>query len=353
MKKIIFISGFAIIILVLIILKTVSCRSERQIEKKSGTTTSIPADGWVVRDTIINYRISTIGTIRPNESVDIVSEINKKLAGIYMKEGDMVSQGQLLFKLDDADITARINKVTVEEELAALNEQRQYALLGKGGISQESYDQVSYQLKTIRAELEILKVEWDKTEIRAPFSGKIGLRNVSTGSWITPEVTLTNLQDIHQLKLDFSLPERYASDINPGAQISFSVESRPELFSAVVDACEPAVDPRTRTLLVRAIADNRQQHLVPGESIKVFIELQKLTKSIFIPSTALVPSPQGYSVFVCRKSFAQSIPVNTGIRTEDFVQVLEGLRYGDTVITTNLLRIKKDSRVTIDNLNPR
>ncbi len=162
---------------------------------------------------------------------------------------------------------------------------------------------------------------------------------------------LTNLEDIRKMKLDFSVPEQYADDIRPGQEVRFSVENDPGEFTAVVTACEPAIDLNTRTLRVRAIMENPEELLVPGSSAKVEIDLQRIRESIFIPSSALIPSARGYSVFIARNSKALNVPVETGIRTQTHVQILAGLQPGDTLITTNLLRIRNESPITLGKLN--
>ena len=268
-----------------------------------------------------------------------------------MKEDTYVTAGQLLFKLDDADITSRINKLEIEAKLAKANETREKVLLAKGGISQERFDEVSSLHQTLQAEIEVLKVDLSKTGIRAPFAGKIGLRNVSEGALVNPGVVLANLQDISRMKLDFSIPERYARDLHVGSRISFRTDYLPDGLMAVVEAIEPAVDINTRTLLIRAIAPNGNNMLVAGTSARVNLILKEFDKSIFIPTAALIPSIKGYSVFIKRNGVAQPVMVKTGVRNREFIQVVAGIQLGDTLVLTNLLRVKKDSPLKVVKIN--
>ena len=351
MKRVLILSGIIIVVIILILVKIFFISGKQDRQNPSATNPAIIVECYVARDTSVNYQLETIGTVRANEQVEIVSEINRKITSIFLREGASVSKGQLLFKLDDADITARINKLSIEEKLAGANESREKILLSKGGISQERYDIVSNLRQTLMAEIEVLKVDLAKTEIRAPFAGKIGLRNVSEGTLVNPTVILANLVDINRIKLDFSIPERYAGDLKVGSEIRFRTDYLDSDRTAIVEAIEPAVDLKTRTLLVRAVAPNRDGKLVAGTSARVSLTLQEINKAIFVPTSALIPSIKGYSVFIARNGVALSAMVKTGIRSREYVQVLDGLQIGDTIVTTNLLRIKNESSIKILKIN--
>jgi len=345
-RKLIF-SGILIFLVGLILIKIFSDKGRKKQEMVSDINPAIPIEAWIVGDTSVQFQCTTVGTIRANESVEIVSEINRKVISIFMKEGTNVTKNQLLFKLDDADIVAKIRKLTVEANLAAANESREKALLSKGGISQERYDEVANRLNTLNAEIEVLKVDLSKTEIRAPFSGRIGLRSVSEGALVHPSTTLASLQDVCRVKIDFAVPERYANDLRPGAQVVFTTDYSPDLFYATVEAIEPAVDLRTRTIGLRAFSDNKAGKLVPGASVKVELQIKDLGKNIFVPTSALIPSIKGYSVFINKSGKAKSMNVKTGLRNRKSVQIVDGLSIGDTLVTTNLLRVKQDAQLKI------
>jgi membrane fusion protein (multidrug efflux system) len=347
-KKILGFSLFLLLLVILILFKVVQCSSRHSdTPDQSAVSVILPVEACVVSDTSVISVVETIGSLRANEEVEVVSELNEKLVGIFLEEGSYVEKGQLLFKLDDSEIAAEMNTLRVEEDLAAANESREKALLGKGGVSQEDYDVAANRLNVIRARIAALEVELEKTEIRAPFAGKAGLRTVSVGAWVTPALPLVSLQDIHVLKVLFDVPERYSGAVKTGQKVKVTADFYTEEFEAVVEASEPAVDPRTRTLKVEAILYNPDVKLVPGSSVKVELELYTEGNTLFVPTEALIPSQQGYSVFVVREGKATNVPVTTGLRTPAMVQILDNLTKGDTIITTNLLRVRPGMQVMI------
>jgi membrane fusion protein (multidrug efflux system) len=351
MKKIISLSVFAIVIIILALVKIFLFPVKINKAAVTNVNPAIPVECFIARDTSVDYQVESVGTLRAREQVDIVSEISRKVVAIQMKEGAMVKTGQMLFKLDDADITSRINKLAIQAKLAEANESREKVLLERGGISQERFDEVSNLRQTLQAEIEILKVDLSKTDIRAPFSGKIGLRNTSLGALVNPGTVLANLQDIGRMTVDFSIPERYARDLKIGSPIKFRTDYIQEEQVATIEAIEPAVDQRTRTLAIRAAIQNKEGILMPGTSVKVHVTLNELTKSIFIPTSALIPSISGYTLFRKQAGKALATPVKSGMRNRDLVQILEGIKSGDTIVTTNLLKVKKGSPLTIIKIN--
>lgn len=335
--------GIAVVIGILIWLKISVFTTKTEKAAPSNIVPAIPVECFVVKDTAVNYQLETVGTLTAREHVDIVSEISRKVVKIPMKEGARVQAGQLLFQLDDADIVTRINKLKIELELAEANEGREKILLGKGGISQERFEEVSSRRKTLQAEIEVLKVDLSKTSIRAPFNGQIGLRSVSEGALVNPGTILANLQDISRMKIDFSIPERYSHDLKAGDPVRFRTDYLPDILTATVEAIEPSVDTRTRTLLIRAEADNRSSGLVPGTSAKVMLTLKEQTPGLYVPTSALMPSIKGYTAFLIKNSQALMVTVKTGVRNDEYVEVLEGVGRGDSLVTTNLLRVKNGS----------
>ncbi|MFC1732924.1 efflux RND transporter periplasmic adaptor subunit [candidate division KSB1 bacterium] len=350
MKKSIILYILAGIIIIASLVKIFINRQESKKTLIASEAPVFPAEGYIVKDTVVNYTINTIGTLRANESVSIESEINRRLVSIKFKEGTYIKKGTLLFKLDDADLTAQLNKLTLQENLAVQNEKRNRALLEQGGISQQVFDDVLNHLKTVQADIEIIKVNLDKTEIKAPFSGIIGLRYVSEGAYLTPNKALTTLQDISSIKIDFSVPERYANSLKRGMDVTFTISSDTRTFSAEISAIQPDINKSTRTVQIMAVADNSEGLLYPGSSARVLLDFQEKDSSIFIPTQCLLPSLKGYSVYKLENGKAGLNHVNTGIRTKESVQLLEGVKTGDTLVMTNLLRIKPGSKVKINKL---
>ncbi len=347
MKKTIGLVITIIVVIGLVLLKLFVIDKHDITTAKAKTAAVIPTDCYIVKDSSVEFKISTIGTLKPNETANIVSEISKKVVAVYMKEGSVVSKGALLFKLDDADLQANLKKLKIEETLASATEAREKIRLEKGGSSQQLYDEILSKLNSIKAEIEFINVAIDKTEIVAPFSGRVGFRNVSLGSYVSPNTLLTTINDISQVKMDFAVPEMYSNSIKIGQEVEFTTDYSVEKFKAKIYAIEPNVDLKTRTLLLRAICENREQKLVPGSSIKVNIAIEENEHSIFIPSEALVPTMKGYLCYLLKDGKAQSVPLKTGNRNQQSVQIIEGLAVGDTVITTNLLKLKQGADVSI------
>ena len=299
----------------------------------------IPVDAYTVTAATIDDELQTTGTIAANQEVDLVSEVARKVTGIYAREGSYVREGTLLFKLDDADLQARRAKLKLQEKLALLDEKRFRELLATESVNQQEYDQVLTNLKVLQAEIGIVDVDLAKTQIRAPFAGKLGLSKVDVGAYVTPSTVLASLEDVRRVEIHFTVPEKYASVVKPGQTIQFTTENSNQPFRGSIEATEPRTDLNTRSLLVKAVSDNPDGKLVPGSSAKIGFSLRKIEDGILVPSQALIPTPKGYSLFAVKNGQAQPREVKTGTRTKATVQILEGLALGDTVVTSNLLRL--------------
>ena len=355
MKKNIKYISVALIILVvaaiIIIPKLISTK-----EKPANTQTldtknaPVPATGFIITTSDIENSIRTIGTIVANEEVELRSETSKKITGIYFKEGSFVSKVKTLFKLDDSELDAQFNKLMIEEELAVKNEERQSQLIEKGLSTQSEYDILTNTLEKIRADIKLIDIQLDKTSIRAPFSGTIGLKNVSIGSYVTPATTLATIQDISKVKLDFSLPEKYIANFRIGQKITFTIDGLEEDFDGIVTAYEPRVEGNTRSLTVRAVSSNPSRKLIPGTFANVTLQLSDINEAIMIPTQALIPKLKGQDVYVLMNGLAKLSDVQIGLRTESSVQVTGGLNPGDTILTTNLLRLRPDAKVIIEKI---
>jgi membrane fusion protein (multidrug efflux system) len=308
------------------------------------------AEAYVVEKGPVRDVVRTVGTLAANESINVVAELARRLVEVHVAEGTEVEKGDLLFKLDDADLRARLAELEVRRLLAARTEERQRELLSydKKALSQQAYDQALAELRMVEAESASVRVTLAKTEIRAPFGARVGLRRVSEGAWITPDTLLTTLQDTSRIKVDFSLPERYAGTIGIGRSFRFQVAGRSEEFEGHVAAIEPAVDALTRSLLVRGISENPAGVLLPGAFASVEIAVEKEEAGILVPAQAIVPSISGHGVFVLRDGRAALQEVDIGLRTRQSVEIHRGLKVGDVVLISNLLRLRPGAPVEID-----
>ena len=298
-----------------------------------------PVDGIIVQPGVLKEELEVVGTLVANQQVDIVSELTRKVVRVNVKEGSAVKEGALLFQLDDADLQAQLERLRQEEKLAVLNEDRLKDLIAHDAIAQQDYDEASTNLSVIQARVRELQVTISKTRITAPFSGHIGIINVHPGSIVSTSTILTDIEDISLIKVDFAVPEKYTHIIKPGSVHSFTIASDDKHYDTKVVATAASLSENTRTLLVRGVSANHDGRLLPGQSARLTLSLSADVNAVSVTSNALIPSSSGYSLYVSRKGIVQAVPVQIGQRSAGSVEVTEGLVKGDTVITSNLLRL--------------
>jgi membrane fusion protein (multidrug efflux system) len=305
----------------------------------------LEAEVHIVKSVPFAQTLSTVGTLRANESVTLVSELSRRLVKIHVAEGSEVAAGDLLFKLDDSDLVAELGEIDARLKLAESVKQRVTNLLPRKAISRQEFDSSTAAFDILVAGRNIKAVEVSKTEIRAPFAGRVGVRQVSEGAFVTPTTPLITLQDVSRIKVDFPLPERYAGEVKSGQKFTFTVAGNGQIFEGMVTVLEPAIDAATRSLLVRGLC-SAPKGLLPGGFAEVTLTLDGVANGFLVPSQAIVPSAQGQGVYLMENGKAKLQPVEIGIRTADRVQILRGLKEGDVVATTNLLRIRPGLGVT-------
>jgi membrane fusion protein, multidrug efflux system len=320
----------------LIVLPSLAAMAAAQGSKGGGP---LKAEIHRVKSAPFVQTLSTVGTLRANESVTLVPELSRRLVKIHIEEGSEVKAGDLLFKLDDSDLQAEIGEIESRLKLAGINKERAENLLPKKAISQQEYDIATSEFTLLEAQKNTQVVQIQKTEIRAPFSGRVGVRQVSEGAYVSPTTPLIALQDVSRIKVDFPLPERYSGEVRNGQHFSFTVAGNGNIFEGVVTVLEPAIDAATRSLLVRGLCTS-PKGLLPGGFAEVTLALETLQNGFMVPSQAIVPSPRGQGVYLLEQGKARMQTVEIGIRTDDQVQILRGVKEGDVVATTNLLRIR-------------
>ncbi len=293
-------------------------------------------------------RLSTIGTVLANESVEIVSEVSGKIAAIHFEEGARVAEGALLLKIDDSELVAERQRAIHRVELAERAEARQQQLLDDGVISSETYDVALGELNVLRAELQLIDAQLLKTEIRAPFGGVIGLRWVSPGSYLSSQTRIASLHDLDPVKLDFSVPERYSALMRIGDGISFTVEGSERTFPGTIYAIEPNVDAASRSLRMRARCPNTDGALLPGTFANVELAIRSVADALAVPAIAVIPELGGKKVYVYRDGRAVPRPVTTGIRNDREVEITSGLDEGDLVIVSGILELQPELEVELE-----
>jgi membrane fusion protein (multidrug efflux system) len=307
--------------------------------------------GFVVQPRSVSETVEVAGTLLPAEETQIRSELNGRIVQLNIQEGSIVPKGTLLVKLFDQDLKAQLNKLQVQLKIAEKTVERQKELLDIKGISQQDYDLSALTADNLRADIESVKIQISKTEIRAPYEGQVGLRNVSMGSYLGPSDIVTTLRDISQLKLEFAVAEKYAQNISKGYRVRFKVDGGTLDHEAEVIATEGNVDPTTRTLRIRALVKGKSKELVPGVFARVNLQLGQDSEALMIPTQAVIPQARNKQVIVLRRDTVIFKIVETGIRDSACVQVLSGLTAGDTVITTGLMSLRPSIKVRVTSVN--
>jgi membrane fusion protein (multidrug efflux system) len=334
----------------LAVLSFVSCKEERKDPQPSGGSQKsgpLPVEALIISTEPISESISVTGTILPYESTEIRPEISGRMTFLNIREGAEVRKGELLAKIFDGDLQAQLKKLRVQLQIAEKTEERQRELLKISGISQQDYDLSLLAVNNLNADIELTKVNIAKTEVRAPYAGRLGLKNVSPGAYISPQQVLTSISQLRPLKLEFSIPEKYSSQVSQGMPIRFTVEGSDAEYKASVSAKQSSVDLDTRNLTVRAVVNDADSRLVPGSFAKVNIILGRNDRAIMIPSQAILPVARGKQVVLYKGGEVIFRNVLTGVRDSANVQVLDGLTEGDTLLTTGLMFLRPDSKVRL------
>ncbi len=292
-----------------------------------------------------------IGRLVPDEEVELSFETAGKITEIFFTEGSYVKKGELLAKVNDSQLQAQLKRLEAQVPLAEDRVYRQNALLQRDAVSKEAYEQVKTELATLNADIEKVKAQITMTELRAPFDGTIGLRQVSVGAYASPSTVIAKLTNIKPIKVEFSVAERHASDIKKGTNLEFRVDGKLEPFKAKVYATESSLDAKTHTLTVRALYANSDGELIPGRYANITLKQKEIPDALAIPSEAIVPEMGINKVFVYRNGKAEPTAVEIGIRTDAEVQIVNGLQAGDTIITSGTLQLRKGSAVKIDKLD--
>jgi membrane fusion protein, multidrug efflux system len=301
----------------------------------------------VVQPQPLQNVINTTGSILANERVDLKPEVSGRVTNIYFQEGSLVTKGKLLVKLNDAELQAQLKRNKAQEQLLTDDVFRKSKLLEIRAISQEEYEASTNQLQIVQAEKQLILAQIEKTEIYAPFSGKIGLRSVSPGNFIVNNTIVASLQQLDPVKIEFDVPEKYSALVKEGMTINFNIENMDSTFLGKIYAVESSISSETRTLKIRALSTNPRGVLIPGTYARISIVLEEFPEAIEIPSEAMINELEGNSVFIMNKGKALKTKIKPGIRTENSVQILEGVSIGDSLITTGLLQISNGSPVTL------
>jgi membrane fusion protein, multidrug efflux system len=300
----------------------------------------------------LSNQLQVSGTVLPNESVEIKPEISGLVTKINFKEGQVVSKGTPLVYLNDNELQAQFQRLQYTQKLFQTQESRQKQLLAREAISQEEYDIALNQYNTAISDIKLVEAQLEKTVIRAPFTGRLGLRQISEGSVINPSNVIVSIVNSDPIKLEFSIPERYASLVSIGSSIFFSSESSKEEVEGKVYAFEPQIDAATRTLKLRAQSPNKSGKYLPGMFVKIRFVLDIEEEALLVPAESVIPELSGYKVFVVgADGNAEQRTIEIGTRTDTQVQVISGLNEGDLVLTSGVMQVRQGMPIKATPIN--
>jgi membrane fusion protein (multidrug efflux system) len=303
-------------------------------------------EGTIVVQSVLQSDITASGSLLPFEQTELHAEVPGRVISMNLPEGKKVAAGTLLLKIFDEDLQTQLRKLDAQLAIARTTAQRLKGLLDVKGTSQQEYDLAELQIKNTEAEMELLRVKIRQTEIRAPYSGVIGLRQISPGAYITPATAIATIRDDSKLRLDFSVPEKYGVLIRTGQTIHFKVDGSDRSYAAVVNASEQNIDVNTRDLRLRAIVNEQSPELAPGRFAEVDLTLSTRPKAIMIPTEAVIPQAKDKKVVVSKDGKAKFVTVTTGIRQAGMVEITSGLLPGDTIVTAGMLFLRPDVAIS-------
>lgn len=328
---------------VLIVLSLfISCKSKIK-EQAQKEKPPVMVEVIIAGSKEVSSNLEVNGTVLSNEMVELRPEISGRLTYLNIPDGATVTQGTILAKVNDADLQAQMEQQKTQLDLATKTEKRLRDLLKVNGVNQADYDVALSQLNAIQANIKVLNAEIDKTVIRAPFSGELGLREVSPGAYVTPQTLIGTLQQTNKVKIDFTVPETFAGIIKKGNKVRIQTNDAAGSNVGTITAIEPQINSVTRNIKVRAILDNGI--LSPGSFVKVLLGQNR--QSIMVPSNAIIPDALSNQVVVVRKNKAVFTNVETGLRNEDLVELTSGINVGDSIIVSGMLFVRPNAPIKI------
>lgn len=335
-----------LLILLTFFLIFTGCQKKKPEESNKKNDQPAVVDVIIAGNQSISSTVEANGSIIANEFVELHAEVSGRITYLNIPEGSSVAKGTILARVNDADLQAQLNKTKVQLALAEKTEERLTKLLTIKGISQSDYDLALNQVNSLKADLDYTQVLIDKTVLKAPFSGLIGLRQISQGAYVSPTTIIATMQQVNKLKVDFTIPEEYSSIIRKGSVIEVAIEGQSSArCKAVVTAREPQVNQTTRNILIRALLTNCTAN--PGTFAKIYFKAGSSRNSILIPTNAIIPDDKNKKLVVVKNGKATYVIVETGVRKEGVVEITSGLSIGDSVVVDGVLFARPDKPVKV------
>jgi len=332
-----------ILMLPILLAALISCKSEAKDKTASKEKPPVAVDVIIAGNTDFSSDIEVNGTVLSEEMVELHPEVGGRLTYLNIPDGARISAGTVLAKINDADLQAQLQQQKVQLELAQKTEQRLNKLLTVNGVDQASYDAALSQVNLYEANINVLKAQIDKTVVRAPFAGRLGLRLVSEGAYVSTATVIGTLQETDKIKIDFSVPESYVNLVKIGKTINIETNNSKEDLMATISAIEPQINASTRNIKVRARLNRGT--ISPGAFVKVLLN-EKL-KGIVVPTNAIIPDALSNQLVLVKDGKAVFQNVETGIRNSDVVEITDGLKIGDTIVVSGVLYVRPGGNVKI------
>jgi membrane fusion protein (multidrug efflux system) len=324
-----------------IALALLSCGGKGGDASQKKSNAPVPVEVMLAGNEEVKGNIEANGTVLSEDMVEFHPEMSGRITYLNFPEGSRVAAGTVLARINDADLQAQLEQLQVELDLAKRTEQRYSKLLAVNGIDQATYDAALNQVDHLKAQIKIQNALIDKSVIKAPFAGVLGLRQVSIGSYVSPANAIGTLQS-DQVKIDFTLPEVYGSLVKPGSKVQV-MSSTDETVEATVSAVEPAINVSTRNIRVRARLDGGS--LRSGSFVKVLLEQKH--QGILVPTNAIIPDAMANQLVVVKKGKGVFCNVETGLRTGKMVEIISGISKGDSVVVNGVLFVRPNAAVKI------
>ena len=337
-----------ILLPVSLVLLMAACKGKKDKEAATTKPAGAPAlvDVMIAATEQISTTIEANGSVVAFEYLELRPEVAGRLTYLQVPEGNVVAQGTVIARVNDADLQAQMSKTRVLLDLAQKTEVRLAKLIAVGGINQADYDAIVSQVNGYKADLAYTQSLIDKTVVKAPFSGLVGLRMVSPGAYVTPITLIATLQQVDKIKVDFTLPEQYSKLIRKGADVDVQTDlGKAERHKATIIATEPQISSVSRNLKVRSVLQGVKAN--PGSFVKVYLTRRQDHPSIMVPTNCIIPDDKNKQVVVVKEGKANFVTVKTGIRNEDMVEIISGINPGDSVVVTGVLFARPKAPVKV------
>jgi membrane fusion protein (multidrug efflux system) len=323
---------------------TASCSEKKDtFQKKTGTNEATRVDIIIAKSGAISNRVEVNGSIIANEFAELRPEVSGLITYLNVPEGNVVQKGTVIARINSADLQAQLNKYKTQLELAQKTEERLSKLLKINGVNQAEHDVAISNVNALNADIAYTQALIDKTVLTAPFTGVIGLRQVSTGAYVTPANIIASIQQLQNPRVDFQIPENYQEYVKKGSQVEVHINGK--ATTARVIAIEPQVNESTRNFTVRALLTGNSAS--PGSFAKVYLSAKDTGTNILIPTNAIIPEAKSKKVVKVMNGKASFIEVQTGTRQNNLIEVTSGISEGDSVVVSGVLFTRQDAPVKI------